>query len=718
MERRHATAEHDRERPDPARGAKAHPESLQDRLGNRGLLALLRSGALQRKACSGGAGCECEACAMQRKAMVGPVDDPWEREADRVAEQAARPGPVAPAAPSLQRKPAAARGAAPAEAGDIGGGAPLPEAERTFFEARLGADFADVRVHSDGRAAQAARSVSARAFTLGRDVVFGAGEYRPGTDAGRTLLAHELTHVVQQRGGAGERIQRAAVTDEDVRIRGVFADAGRFTGSIFFDFASASVSGTERGKLSGIISAAGSAADLHLHGFASEEGDATFNSGLIDRRIAEVTRLLAARGFNATRIKPHPHPGERSGEIDYRRWRVVQMEVGDAPPPPPGCEGEPKTQACDPALFEETRKGSLDLLDKAIDGLNKGDATIRGFADRMFGATTTSADIVLGLQRIRAQMVAEVTLTPRALPTGGTQDRIICGTRCHDSCRQGFDAVTTGTGATSQIVLCPTFFEGGHGDPQLLAHETSHATNLMRPFSDPSGEGTTDLAYFEDRLMTHIGRLGLENGTTWQSFLILVAGGTLTLGPTGDVDAFPASRAADRDTAMTSLAQAERWVKASAETINDAYSTLNSAITRGATAGTPIDSTSWEADTIRDLDTQFTIHNPGQDPVAAPADENLWRMAGIQDRYLRLYELSQRGLTFKPRASGGVRWVGNTVEFGPDFFAAADVDRVKMILREEMRLVRFDPRGGLRAGLASAYLQFAQNTHDRWGLPP
>ena len=79
---------------------------------------------------------------------------------------------------------------------------------RAFFESRMGHDFSDVRVHTDGEAAEAARSVHAQAYTLGRHVVFGAGQYTPATMDGKRLLAHELTHVVQQRGGPGRAVQR------------------------------------------------------------------------------------------------------------------------------------------------------------------------------------------------------------------------------------------------------------------------------------------------------------------------------------------------------------------------------------------------------------------------------------------------------------------------------------------------------------------------------
>jgi len=77
-------------------------------------------------------------------------------------------------------------------------GHPLDADARAFMEPRFGHDFSQVRVHSDAKAAESAWAVNALAYTIGRDVVFGAGRYAPGTSEGRKLLAHELTHVVQQ----------------------------------------------------------------------------------------------------------------------------------------------------------------------------------------------------------------------------------------------------------------------------------------------------------------------------------------------------------------------------------------------------------------------------------------------------------------------------------------------------------------------------------------
>jgi hypothetical protein len=82
-----------------------------------------------------------------------------------------------------------------------GGGQPLETSTRHFMESRFGNDFGGVRVHTDARASDSAKAVQAHAYTVGNDIVFQSGHYAPETDAGRHMLAHELTHVVQQRSG-------------------------------------------------------------------------------------------------------------------------------------------------------------------------------------------------------------------------------------------------------------------------------------------------------------------------------------------------------------------------------------------------------------------------------------------------------------------------------------------------------------------------------------
>jgi hypothetical protein len=111
----------------------------------------------------------------------------------RFAVSAARPEAVPPVVDEVLRSP----------------GQALDDTTRAAMQARFGFDFGQVRVHTDARAAASARAVNALAYTVGRDVVFAEGHYAPGTPTGAHLLAHELTHVVQQRGTGTPPIQRA-----------------------------------------------------------------------------------------------------------------------------------------------------------------------------------------------------------------------------------------------------------------------------------------------------------------------------------------------------------------------------------------------------------------------------------------------------------------------------------------------------------------------------
>lgn len=110
-----------------------------------------------------------------------------------------RPGAAAP----IQRKPGAQPASeekAPPEVDEVlrSTGAPLDDAVRTWAEPRLGHDLGAVRVHTGERAAASARGLGALAYTAGRHVVFGHGQYRPADPAGHKLIAHELAHVAQQ----------------------------------------------------------------------------------------------------------------------------------------------------------------------------------------------------------------------------------------------------------------------------------------------------------------------------------------------------------------------------------------------------------------------------------------------------------------------------------------------------------------------------------------
>jgi hypothetical protein len=100
------------------------------------------------------------------------------------------------------------------------GGSPLSDDVRTFMEPRFGADFSQVRVHNNGTAAQLNRKLQARAFTHGNDIFFNAGQYEPGSDSGKQLLAHELTHVIQQTGSiSNKQVSRKPVENTQLHLQ-------------------------------------------------------------------------------------------------------------------------------------------------------------------------------------------------------------------------------------------------------------------------------------------------------------------------------------------------------------------------------------------------------------------------------------------------------------------------------------------------------------------
>jgi len=166
---------------------------------------------------------------VQTKLTVNEPGDAYEQEADAVADTVMRMdsledgtlGEIGDLDP-IQRE-ASSEVATPSVTPEVedsisamqGGGEPLAESDQHFFESRMGADFSDVRIHTDSNAAQTSDNLQAKAFTVDNNIAFNSGQYQPGTDEGRHLIAHELTHVVQQ--GAANQVQ----TKPDIQRRAV-----------------------------------------------------------------------------------------------------------------------------------------------------------------------------------------------------------------------------------------------------------------------------------------------------------------------------------------------------------------------------------------------------------------------------------------------------------------------------------------------------------------
>jgi hypothetical protein len=152
---------------------------------------------------------------LQAKLEIGSIADPLEKEADTAADRVMRTPAAASAVGVHTSTATVGSAAAPHIVYDVlrSPGEALDAGVRAFMEPRFGHDFRQVRVHADARAAKSAEAVRARAYTVEQHVVFGAGSYTPGTADGRRLIAHELSHVVQQRQGPAVGVQRQPAED-------------------------------------------------------------------------------------------------------------------------------------------------------------------------------------------------------------------------------------------------------------------------------------------------------------------------------------------------------------------------------------------------------------------------------------------------------------------------------------------------------------------------
>ena len=353
--------------------SRAPASQLQNAIGNSATTRLLRANYIQPKL------------------TVSDPGDASEREADRIADQVMRmPAPQSKTTSSveslhpaslLQRKCAACEaeqepeqeGAVQrkqiAESGkleaeghiNLRGGAPLPQSARTFFEPRFNYDFGAVRLHTDPYSAAKSQEYNARAFTIGRDIAFAAGEYTPNTHSGQQLLAHELAHVVQQGGTARSRGAGLSVdqdTDEQMIQRacgprpiesalkssgapsctGLSGDVSDVTIRRLFRFrinCDEFASPAEKKKFDDFLKSIRPGDFFKVHGFASVDGDPGFNADLSCARAVKVAQMIMKAGAIVTDVFSF---GPTDGPAADRRSVVVTptMIPGEAPRVCPG----------------------------------------------------------------------------------------------------------------------------------------------------------------------------------------------------------------------------------------------------------------------------------------------------------------------------------------------------------------------------------------------
>jgi Domain of unknown function (DUF4157) len=379
---------------------------------------------------------------IQKKLAVGAAGDRFEREADHVARQAVRGGDVpasipptitslgaqrAPLPPAteekpedraskrtqpVQRKPApslprvdddkrpgkrAQRDATDGGGGAVpagvessisrmqaGGGHALDGGARSLMESRLGHDFSGVRVHHDSGAATAAQALHSRAFTVGRDVFFNAGEYRPHTPSGRELIAHELTHTVQQGGTGGAtartKVQRTTTPgtgttppQQDEQDQAAAATSTTFTST---QVPGGSIDTTDVGSSKGTIT-------LPLLGLPRIGGELKGTAGKLVTPVAAAGRAIPAVGAPFT-LGPVPKRDDDSKA--YQVWtayardkfkvgvkaKLSQMLAGTAGVPQLDSTGNGQ-----PVYYLKFKNSSAHIFVGTLDELADQDALLR-----------------------------------------------------------------------------------------------------------------------------------------------------------------------------------------------------------------------------------------------------------------------------------------------------------------------------------------------------
>lgn len=379
-----------------------------------------------------------------------------------------------------------------------GSGSALSKETKTEMESGFGADFSNVRIHNDSNAVQMSREIGAQAFANGNDIYFNEGKYNPNSQSGKHLLAHELTHTIQQ--GKSQTIQKA--TDPNFAITGLSPSAGSNPNTIFFEMGSSSIN-TEEPKVDAL--AANTNQNYDLEGFASEEGSDSVNNRIAQARINSVSNMLIDKGHAITAIRRPINSFDKGNEmIDYRDMRKVEVRNnGDASPP--GCNitpanphpedtacGNSFTSAHPIALAQATRAHN------SMDSATGAERTRIENAVAFFFGNASHYDDILEHLRNHVLQVADQVNTVR------------CHNSCDSTCNLAGAYMPGGlTGPGTVITLCPPFLN----EPDInirvetLIHEAFHATR---------GLNTQDLAYNAERGFTMIDQsIALRNTDTY-----------------------------------------------------------------------------------------------------------------------------------------------------------------------------------------------------------
>jgi hypothetical protein len=581
-------------------------------------------------------------------------------------------------------------------------GQPLDSATRAFFEPRFGHNFSRVRVHADDRAAQSARAMKAFAYTVGNDIVFGAGKFAVQKPEGRHLLAHELMHTLQQDSYAARTLRRAA--DGPFTIKGLYEDRAKEPDFVFFELAEPTkdeappesvLDANEQKKIHDKAKdfTAAKFTNVTLYGYASEEGSAAENRALIDRRLAAVKNVLVAKGYTGA-IGPKPSLKSSVGQADYRFWRCVEIQAGKGAPSSRAGKRGVTEKACDAARtkpINDAREAATKLIKGpggALEKLEnyikepKSEKVVADALDHNIGGDHSKKNA----EEVRKRIKSIQDFIDKLSRAGFVQ----CGTEDNPTCQAGAAAMAN----PSRVVLCASFFK----DPkdvkiqdEILVHESAHA----------SGYRARDRAYRWERVILLLNRSQALNNAESLTLFILEVNGKRPpkVGPQKadviagcDPTSKPGEVGPKEKKIHDAIAWAERW---------NLYAVFGVAQTYGDTGK--------EAE----MAPYFTYRFGRADRPA---------MAGILDRYKQMQKILRAPVMVTCLSaadaicSGGANgsWtLPDQVQICPTYFKPDDMDY--LIIKIYTELAKQMP--GVSAAQARAYPALAKDYKEEyWGI--
>jgi len=642
---------------------------------------------------------------IQRKQAVSKIGGKYEQRADRLADQVMRApepqvnwkGCPSPGCKEMETEEGKLIQTKSAGGGEIGApadhpqiqsvlaspGQPLDATARSSMETRFGQDFSGVRVHTDSQAAESAWAVGARAYTVGNDVVFAPGQFSPDTSSGKRLLAHELTHTIQQKGLHQKRIQKA-----DFDVDGLPPNAASFPRRIFFTRGGTTIPLSERGKLAVF---AGSAVALTLKGTSSEEGSDVANTNTINARLTAVANELNSVGYTGI-ATPVVDVTAGAGNIEYQRMRSVEIILpGGSSTTPPAVAVVPCTDALAgganyPSKWTAAETEAQRLI---TDGKAKLDvvprtASTNAALNRFFGS---SADI----------KATEVSGKLSDISAQITQYLDAANHQCVNQCSNTI-ASNVGTGVGAMLTLCPTFFTNTLNErATTTVHEAVHGT--------PSIHGA-DTAYAHHRLIEFLSPAdSIQNPDSYKLLLMTLDGQIPTVGPSSP-DVATGLAAAEEHTAKKALAWLEMYLTSTYLQLNTLYERLNG----HRMAGTA----TWPAGFYRNMMTKAAPHFGLTAPPTVPVSErDQVRLAAVFHRYRTMRNTFWRPITITRGTPS--RWIagpGNSVKVNAAFFGLSSMDQVKKLM---VLLVHATP--DISGSLEPHYLSFVEEVRVLLGSP-